>query len=178
MNVSPRVLREVFCFPFEAAVKEAAVGSVMNAYHDIDGVPCTSSKELLTDLLRGEWGFDGIVVSDYGSIPMLYTDHRVATSMQEAGILALEAGLDLELPTTERAVTKDTDGDGKVDMGSLFWPCNRRTQCERCPRRYLHTQHPLPSAGSQCGPPPLDIRRAICSWTKAFLTRLIRGDEV
>ncbi|MGI6148399.1 MAG: glycoside hydrolase family 3 N-terminal domain-containing protein [Limnochordia bacterium] len=101
VNVSPRVLREVFCFPFEAAVKEAAVGSVMNAYHDIDGVPCTSSKELLTDLLRGEWGFDGIVVSDYGSIPMLYTDHRVATSMQEAGILALEAGLDLELPTTE-----------------------------------------------------------------------------
>ena len=121
VNVSPRVLREVFCFPFEAAVKEAAVGSVMNAYHDIDGVPCTSSKELLTDLLRGEWGFDGIVVSDYGSIPMLYADHRVATSMQEAGILALEAGLDLELPTTECAVTKDTDGDGKVDQWAAYF---------------------------------------------------------
>lgn len=101
VNISERELRESFLFPFEAAVKTANAGSVMNAYHDIDGIPCASSRELLTDILRGEWGFDGVVVSDYWSIKMLYNEHKVARSMQEAGIKALEAGLDVELPETE-----------------------------------------------------------------------------
>lgn len=101
VNISERELRESFLFPFEAAIKTAGAGSVMNAYHDIDGIPCASSHELLTDILRGEWGFDGVVVSDYWSIKMLYNEHKVARSMQEAGIKALEAGLDIELPETE-----------------------------------------------------------------------------
>ena len=101
VNISERELRETFLFPFEAAIKTANAGSVMNAYHDIDGIPCASSRKLLTDILRGEWGFDGVVVSDYWSIKMLYNEHKVARSMQEAGIKALEAGLDIELPETE-----------------------------------------------------------------------------
>lgn len=98
VNISERELRENFLFPYEAAIKTAGVKSIMNAYHDIDGIPCAASKELLTDILRGEWGFDGIVVSDYMSIEMLHSNHKVARSRKEAGVLALKAGLDIELP--------------------------------------------------------------------------------
>jgi len=101
VNLSPRELREKFLFPFEAAVKEGDARSVMNAYHDIDGVPCAASRQLLTDILREEWGFQGVVVSDYFSIRMLHTAHYVAEDEKEAGALALEAGLDVELPATE-----------------------------------------------------------------------------
>lgn len=101
VNLSPRVLRENFLFPFEVAIREGGAKAVMNAYHDIDGIPCACDRHMLTEILRGEWGFDGIVVSDYWSIPMLHTDHRVAGNRQQAGIMALEAGLDVELPQTE-----------------------------------------------------------------------------
>ncbi len=98
VHVPPRELREVFLLPFEAAVREAGARSLMNAYHEIDGVPCTASRELLTGVLRGEWGFRGFVSSDYGSIKMLMTSHRVASDETEAAIQALEAGIDVELP--------------------------------------------------------------------------------
>lgn len=101
VNLARRELRENFLFPFEVAVKEADVRAIMNAYHDLDGVPCACSKQLLTELLRDEWNFDGIVVSDYHSIRMLNTEHRVAKDKQEAAIMAMKAGLDVELPVTE-----------------------------------------------------------------------------
>lgn len=100
VHVGERELREVFLFPFEVAVRHARVQSLMNAYHDLDGIPCAASRELLTDILRGEWGFDGIVVSDYGAVHMLMTVHRVASNEMEAACLALEAGIDVELPST------------------------------------------------------------------------------
>ncbi len=98
VHVGPRELREIFLFPFEAAVRVAKVQSIMNAYHDLDGIPCAASRELLTDILRGEWGFDGIVVSDYGAVHMLQTIHHLAANELEAAVLALEAGIDVELP--------------------------------------------------------------------------------
>jgi len=98
VHVPPRELREVYLFPFEAAVKEANAWSIMNAYHEIDSVPCAASRELLTDILRGEWGFRGYIVSDYSSIKMLYTFHHVAADEKEAAVQALEAGIDIELP--------------------------------------------------------------------------------
>lgn len=98
VHMGMREFREIFLFPFEAAVRAAKVKSVMNAYHDLDGVPCAASRELLTDILRGEWGFDGIVVSDYGAIDMLRTAHHTAADKREAAIQALEAGIDVELP--------------------------------------------------------------------------------
>lgn len=97
-RVSERELREVFLFPFEVAVRSANVGSLMNAYHEIDGVPCASSKFLLTKILREEWDFKGFVVSDYHAIEMLHTFHRVASDLKTAAIKALEAGIDIELP--------------------------------------------------------------------------------
>ena len=67
-HIPPRLFREVYLYPFEKAVKEGGVLSVMNAYHEIDGIPCGASEELLTGILRNEWGFDGVVVSDYFAI--------------------------------------------------------------------------------------------------------------
>ncbi|GAB7018296.1 glycoside hydrolase family 3 N-terminal domain-containing protein [Halostagnicola bangensis] len=101
LNVGPRELREAHLFPYEAVISEANAESVMNAYHDIDGVPCASSEWLLTDLLRGEYGFDGTVVSDYYSVRHLVTEHGTANTKRKAGIQSLEAGLDIELPYTE-----------------------------------------------------------------------------
>jgi len=98
VHVSPRELREVFLFPFEAAIRVAGAYSLMNAYHDIDGVPCAASRDLLTEILRFEWGFEGYVVSDYGSIKRLKTFHHVAADEKEAAVQALEAGVDVELP--------------------------------------------------------------------------------
>ena len=98
VHVGPREFREVFLYPFEAAVKLARAYSLMNAYHEVDGVPCAASRELLTDILRGEWSFEGFVVSDYWSISMLYTFHFTARDAKEAAVQALTAGVDVELP--------------------------------------------------------------------------------
>ncbi len=106
MNWAPshigwRELREVYLYPFEAAVRKAKLASMMNAYHEIDGVPCGISKELLTEILREEWGFDGTVVSDYFAVNTLMEYHHVAKSKGEAAQFALEAGIDVELPFTD-----------------------------------------------------------------------------
>jgi beta-glucosidase len=100
-HLPPRLLREVYLYPFEKAIKAGGALSLMNAYHEIDGIPCAASKELLTDILRGEWGFKGVVVSDYAAIPQLETNHRVCAGKGEAARLALEAGIDIELPKTD-----------------------------------------------------------------------------
>ncbi len=101
VHVPPREFREVFLFPFEVAIRKAKALSLMNAYHEIDGIPCAASRDLLTGILREEYGFTGFVVSDYGSIKMLQTFHHVAADEKEASILALEAGIDVELPRVE-----------------------------------------------------------------------------
>lgn len=95
-----REMYDVYIRPFAAAIQEANVGSVMNSYTDVDGEPCASSERLMTDVLRDELGFEGVVVSDYFSVSFLEMMHRVAGSAQEAGILALKAGIDVELPST------------------------------------------------------------------------------
>ncbi|WP_242695657.1 glycoside hydrolase family 3 N-terminal domain-containing protein [Halomontanus rarus] len=101
VHLGERELREVHLFPFEVAVREANVESVMNAYHDIDGVPCAADASLLTGVLREEWGFDGTVVSDYFSVVHLIEEHNVASTELEAAVQALEAGIDVELPAID-----------------------------------------------------------------------------
>ena len=98
-HIPERELREVFLFPFEAAIKEGKAKSVMNAYHEIDGIPCGASENLLRKILREEWGFNGIVVSDYFAINSLMEYHKVASNKEEAAIKALKAGIDVELPS-------------------------------------------------------------------------------
>src|SRR5215210_334950 len=98
VNVSERVLREYFLPSFEAAVKEAGVLSVMASYNEIDGVPSHANRWLLDKVLRQEWGFDGLIVSDYYGIPQLESLHKVANDKAEAARFAIEAGVDAEVP--------------------------------------------------------------------------------
>ena len=91
-----RELRESFLPPFKKAIDAGAL-SVMTSYNSLDGIPSTASKALLTELLRNEWGFNGFVVSDLYSIDGICGTHRVARSKQEAGIMALKAGVDADL---------------------------------------------------------------------------------
>lgn len=95
-SVGMRDLKENYLPPFGAAVKAGAL-SVMTAYNSIDGVPCTSNEYILKDVLHKEWGFKGFVVSDLGSIEGLKGSHFVAETMQDAAILAANAGLDVDL---------------------------------------------------------------------------------
>lgn len=101
VHLGPRELREVFAEPFRAAIAEAGLATVMNAYNSVDGLACGGSKEILDDLLRGELGFDGVVVADYFTTMLLVTHHCVASGPADAGRRALEAGLDVEMPALE-----------------------------------------------------------------------------
>jgi beta-glucosidase len=103
MNWAPsfipkRELLEVYTKPFEAAIHEANLASVMNAYSEIDGLACGFSREILTDLLRDTLGFKGMVVSDYATIELASKLHDIAHDPTKAAILAINAGLDVELP--------------------------------------------------------------------------------
>ena len=100
VSMGPRELEDVMLPPFEMAVREGGVASVMNSYSDIDGVPAAASRHLLTEVLRERWGFAGTVVSDYWAVRFLQRMHRVAADTVEAGALALRAGMDVELPET------------------------------------------------------------------------------
>lgn len=91
-------LNDTFLLPFEMAVKLAHAGSVMPAYHDIDNQPCHSDDFLLTEILRRQWGFDGLVVADYGGVSLLHQHHGVSADAAESAALAFNAGLDIELP--------------------------------------------------------------------------------
>lgn len=94
--VGQRELHENFLPPFKATIDAGAL-SVMTAYNSIDGIPCTANKELLTDLLKKTWNFQGFVVSDLVSIDDIYGSHRVASNMEEAATLALTAGVEVDL---------------------------------------------------------------------------------
>ncbi|OII25514.1 glycoside hydrolase family 3 N-terminal domain-containing protein [Frigoribacterium sp. MCBA15_019] len=98
-QVGPRFVEDVLLPPFEMAVLDGGVRSVMNSYAEIDGVPVAGTPSYLTDVLRRRWGFDGVVVSDYFSVAFLQVMHAVAADRGEAAALALEAGIDVELPT-------------------------------------------------------------------------------
>lgn len=92
-------LYNTYLGPFQAAIRDAGIASMMNAYPELDGEVVAASKKILTDLLRHELGFDGLVVSDYDAILMLHTFHRTAVDQSAAAVQALKAGIDVELPT-------------------------------------------------------------------------------
>jgi beta-glucosidase-like glycosyl hydrolase len=100
VSVSERALRGEFFVPFEAAVTEAHVATVMAAYNEIDGIPGHINAWLLTDVLRNEWGFEGLVVSDGMGVERLQSVHHVSTSRGESARKALLAGIDYEIGST------------------------------------------------------------------------------
>ncbi len=119
-NFSERLLREMFLPSFEAAVKEAGVMSVMASYNEIDGVPSHANNWLLDRVLRQEWGFTGLVAADYDGIAQLVSRHHVAADKAEAARLAIEAGVDIELPDPDCYPSlPQLVADGKVSEATL-----------------------------------------------------------
>lgn len=120
VNMSERVLRETHLRTFEAAVKEAGLASIMPAYHEIDAIPCHINTWLLDKVLKQEWGFKGTIVADYTAVSDLKNRHRVATDCAEAARLALEAGVDVELPNTDcYATLVESVKSGRVSMATI-----------------------------------------------------------
>jgi beta-glucosidase-like glycosyl hydrolase len=97
--IGPREFADVILVPFEMALRIGGAKSVMPSYTDVDGVPVSGDRTMLTGLLRDQLGFDGLVVSDYYAIAFLQTQHAVASTPAQAAALALDAGLDVELPS-------------------------------------------------------------------------------
>jgi beta-glucosidase len=112
-NYAERDIREYFLKPFEAAVTEARVQSVMASYNEVNGIPAHVNTWLLRDILRQEWGFDGFITSDGGGIGQLCTEHYVAADNAEAARLALQTGIDFELDTCFPALLEQVR-DGAV----------------------------------------------------------------
>ncbi|HEY0356211.1 MAG TPA: glycoside hydrolase family 3 N-terminal domain-containing protein, partial [Flavisolibacter sp.] len=97
-NLDERTAREVFFPPFKAAVQEAKVMNVMATYNELWGLPAHINSYLLKDILRKEWGFKGVLVSDYFAVSDVSTLHKITPSVDEAGLMAFKAGVDLETP--------------------------------------------------------------------------------
>ncbi len=120
-DIPERLLREVYAKPFQAAITEGGLVSVMPCYSSINGEPVSGSKTILTKLLREEMGFDGLVVSDYCAVSEIHERQKVCENLMESGFRALSAGIDQELPS------KKSYGDelaeyfrtGKADMKVL-----------------------------------------------------------
>lgn len=96
VRMGMRELMEKDLLPFQRAVA-AGAKSIMTAYNEIDGVPCTSSKELLTHILRESWGFDGFVITDCGAMSQLRHGHQICETEEEAASISLKAGVDMEM---------------------------------------------------------------------------------
>ncbi len=120
--VSERELRENFFPPFEEVVKRTGIEAVMASYNEIDGVPSHANKWLLGDILRGEWGFRGAVISDYSAVDQLMSIHHITGDLEGAAIRALDAGVDADLPeglsyaTLGKAVREGRVREAQIDQ--------------------------------------------------------------
>ncbi|WP_456237926.1 beta-xylosidase/alpha-l-arabinosidase [Microbacterium pygmaeum] len=99
VHAGSREIADMLLPPFEMAIRDGGARSVMNSYAEIDGVPVAATTRYLTEVLREEWGFDGVVVSDYFAVAFLETMHQVASDRADAARAAISAGVDVELPS-------------------------------------------------------------------------------
>lgn len=119
-NYSERSLREFQFLPFQMVIEQAKPLAVMPSYNEIDGVPSHANTWLLTDVLRKEWGFEGLVISDWNAIDQLDTKHFVANDKKEAAMQAFNAGVQFELPN--RDYYKNLEAlvnEGKVQLETI-----------------------------------------------------------
>lgn len=121
VQMGMRTLKETYLYPFEAAIREANIASLMNSYPEIDGDVVAASQTYLNDLLRGELGYEGLIVSDYQAISMLKTYHFIIDDLTDAAIKAIRSGIEVELPTNETfndALIKEIE-KGKLEMALI-----------------------------------------------------------
>ncbi|PPK84050.1 beta-glucosidase [Neolewinella xylanilytica] len=100
-HISERTLREVFLYPFRYIVQNGNVRNIMASYNEVNGIPSHANGWMLNDVLRGEWGYEGAVLSDYFAVRELHDRHAVAENLKQAAIRAIRSGVDLELPDRE-----------------------------------------------------------------------------
>jgi len=119
-QIAERTLRENFFPPFERAVTELPVRSVMPSYNEIDGVPSHANHWLLTKVLREEWGYQGSVQSDYFAIKEMTSRHQLTDKLDDVAVMALHAGVDVELPDGEAyALLPRLVREGRVPVAEL-----------------------------------------------------------
>lgn len=97
MDVSERTLREVYLPPYKAAVEEANVFTLMAAHNELNGIPCHADRWMMTDIMRGEYGFKGFIVSDWMDVDRIYDLHHAAPSLKDAFYETIDAGLDMRM---------------------------------------------------------------------------------
>ena len=121
IHFSERLMREIYFPAFEAAVRQGGALSIMAAYNSFDGLPCSCNPWLLSEVLREEWGFQGYVVSDYGSVIHILEKHHVARDKQETAKRAVESGMDVELPQAECFASPMLEGirDGSISKEAV-----------------------------------------------------------
>ncbi|MBN1888741.1 MAG: glycoside hydrolase family 3 C-terminal domain-containing protein [Thermoflexales bacterium] len=118
-DLSERKMRSLFLRPFQATV-EAGSATIMAGYHAIDGVPCSANTWLLRDVLRGEWGFDGMVVSDWMNMDHLQKEQRISPTPEHACKLVVEAGNDMLMNTLDfTQACVQAVKDGQIDMADV-----------------------------------------------------------
>lgn len=100
-HIAERTLHEIYLYPFKRIVKEAKVANIMASYNEVNGVPSHANDWMLNELLRDEWGFDGVVVSDYFAVKELHARHRVSEDLKAAAVTSISSGVDIELPDAE-----------------------------------------------------------------------------
>lgn len=120
-DTPPRLLREIYGKPFQAAISESDLKGIMPCYCSIDGEPASTSKKLLTELLHDEMGFDGLCISDYGGVGNSHNVHHIGETEEETGLICMEAGMDMELPSTTgyNDELKEMFADGSADIRIL-----------------------------------------------------------
>ena len=123
VDMSRQLMYNEYFPPFEAAI-EAGVGSVMASFNEVDGIPATANKWLMSDVLRGQWGFNGFVVTDYTGISEM-TDHGIG-DLQTVSARAINAGVDMDMVSDGFVGTlKKSIQEGKVSMMTLNTACRR-----------------------------------------------------
>ncbi len=140
VSIGPREVADILLPPFEMALREGA-RSVMNSYTDLDGVPVAADPALLTELLRGTYGFTGTVVADYFAVSFLHTLHGLAATPADAAALALSAGIDVELPTVNcyGAPLLSAVESGEVDV-AVIDRALERVLAQKCELGLLDTE--------------------------------------
>jgi len=130
-QISERELRENFFPPFREIVERTSIGAVMPSYNEIDGMPSHSNRWLLQDILRDEWGFDGMIVSDFNGVEQLETLHKVTVDKEHSARRALAAGVDSETPSgdTFRSLAEQVE-DGRVDVAQIDQAVARILECK------------------------------------------------
>lgn len=123
VDMSPSRMYNEYFLPYKAAIDEG-VASVMTSFNDLNGCPSTANRWLLTEVLRNQWDFDGFVVSDYNAVGEL-VNHRAAESKEEAAVMSLNAGLDMDMVTAGCLTLDKALERGEVSIGQIDAACRR-----------------------------------------------------